>query len=182
VPDRRSIFRLLALAGFLLTVALALWLAELRPLFVIIVMAAALLVAWTIEWLSWRQDMLRMGMETVTVGEEEGFALVRLLAPLPRSRSLRPDRSGGPVGSQPGARPVPVENRARAARANRSARSGRGRAASPEPEPEAAPAPGRRGLRFGRFRPAAFPARAGGASRHAVRPAASREHLDLRLR
>ena len=35
VPDRRSIFRLLALAGFLLTVALALWLAEVRPLLVV---------------------------------------------------------------------------------------------------------------------------------------------------
>jgi hypothetical protein len=58
VPDRRSIFRLLALAGFLLTVALALWLAELRPLFVVIVMALGLLLAWTVEWLSWRQELV----------------------------------------------------------------------------------------------------------------------------
>jgi outer membrane biosynthesis protein TonB len=71
VPDRRSIFRLLALAGFLLTVALALWLAELRPLLVIIVMAAALLVAWLIEWLSWRQDVMRLSAEGVEVEEEE---------------------------------------------------------------------------------------------------------------
>jgi hypothetical protein len=59
VPDRRSIFRLLALAGFLLTVALALWLAEVRPLLVIIVMALALGVAWCVEWLSWRQEAPR---------------------------------------------------------------------------------------------------------------------------
>jgi hypothetical protein len=59
VPDRRSIFRLLALAGFLLTVALALWLAEVRPLFVVIVMALALGVAWAIEWFSWRQEVPR---------------------------------------------------------------------------------------------------------------------------
>ncbi len=58
MPDRRSIFRLLALAGFLLTVALALWLAELRPLFVVIVMAIALLLAWAVEWLSWRQELV----------------------------------------------------------------------------------------------------------------------------
>jgi hypothetical protein len=70
VPDRRSIFRLLALAGFLLTVALALWLAEVRPLLVIVVMAAALLVAWVIEWLSWRQDVMRLTAEGVDVEEE----------------------------------------------------------------------------------------------------------------
>jgi hypothetical protein len=63
VPDRRSIFRLLALAGFLLTVALALWLAELRPLLVIIVMGAALAVAWAVEWLSWRQELPRLVAE-----------------------------------------------------------------------------------------------------------------------
>ena len=67
MPDRRSIFRLLALAGFLLTVALALWLAELRPLLVLLVMAAALLVAWTVEWLSWRQDVLRLAGFAVDV-------------------------------------------------------------------------------------------------------------------
>jgi len=69
VPDRRSIFRLLALAGFLLTVALALWLAELRPLLVIIVMAVALLVAWAIEWLSWRQDVARLAAEGAELDE-----------------------------------------------------------------------------------------------------------------
>jgi outer membrane biosynthesis protein TonB len=69
VPDRRSIFRLLALAGFLLTVALALWLAEVRPLFVIIVMAAALAVAWAVEWLSWRQEVPRLVAEGSAVDE-----------------------------------------------------------------------------------------------------------------
>jgi hypothetical protein len=59
VPDRRSIFRLLALAGFLLTVALALWLAEVRQLLVIIVMALALGVAWAVEWFSRRQEVPR---------------------------------------------------------------------------------------------------------------------------
>ena len=66
MPDRRSIFRLLALAGFLLTVALALWLAELRPL-PSSSSWLALLVAWTVEWLSWRQDLARRA-EASTIG------------------------------------------------------------------------------------------------------------------
>ena len=60
MPDRRSIFRLLALAGFLLTVALALWLTELGPLLVALVMAAALAVAWAVEWLSRRRAVPRV--------------------------------------------------------------------------------------------------------------------------
>jgi len=81
VPDRRSIFRLLALAGFLLTVALALWLAELRPLLVIIVMAVALLVAWAIEWLSWRQDVARLAAEGAELDEEGALLSVPPLVP-----------------------------------------------------------------------------------------------------
>ena len=195
MPDRRSIFRLLALAGFLLTVALALWLAELRPLWVIIVMAAALLVAWTIEWLSWRQDMLRLGTETVTVGEEEAFALVppplappvpaEPVAPVPDPVQEAP--SAPEPEPEPGARRDP---RARAARANRSARPGRGRATAsgagagaakllPTPEPPAPPRPVLRPVpppppppRPRRSRPAPVP----------VRPAASRDVIDMRLR
>jgi outer membrane biosynthesis protein TonB len=73
VPDRRSIFRLVALAGFLLTVALALWLAQLRPLLVIVVMAVALVAAWTIEWLSWRQDVLRPAPTGVQPGGDDAI-------------------------------------------------------------------------------------------------------------
>jgi hypothetical protein len=82
VPDRRSIFRLLALAGFLLTVALALWLAELRPLFVIIVMAAALAVAWAVEWLSWRQEVPRLVADGSAV-DEAGDAVEAALSSEP---------------------------------------------------------------------------------------------------
>jgi len=56
VAGRPLLFRFLALAAFLVTVALALWLAELRPLFVGIVMAVALLAAWLVEWLAWRGE------------------------------------------------------------------------------------------------------------------------------
>jgi hypothetical protein len=76
VPDRRSIFRLLALAGFLLTVALALWLAELRPLFVVIVMALALLLAWAVEWLSWRQELVPVAQAVETEEDELVPAMV----------------------------------------------------------------------------------------------------------
>ncbi len=150
MPDRRSIFRLLALAGFLLTVALALWLAELRPLYVVLVMAAALLVAWTIEWLSWRQDLQRLGAETVTVAEEEAFALVppplvppvraQEGAPLPVPEPTAPE-AVEPVPEpvpQPGPAPVepePLEAPAPVAPVPLVA------AVPPPPEPEPEPEP-----------------------------------------
>jgi len=98
VPDRRSIFRLLALAGFLLTVALALWLAELRPLLVIVVMAAALAVAWAVEWLSWRQEVPRPVAEGPAVDEAgDGVAA----APHPPEPQVSPTASPAPVEPAP---------------------------------------------------------------------------------
>jgi outer membrane biosynthesis protein TonB len=41
---------------FIATVALALWLLEAGVVVVAVVMAAALIVAWTVEWLSWQQE------------------------------------------------------------------------------------------------------------------------------
>ena len=48
-----------ALVLFLVAVALGLWLADVRPLGVVAVMALALAVAWVIEWVSWREDQLQ---------------------------------------------------------------------------------------------------------------------------
>jgi hypothetical protein len=97
VPDRRSIFRLLALAGFLLTVALALWLAEVRPLLVIIVMALALGVAWSVEWLSWRQEVPReVVVEAAAGAPAEMEESVTVLPP-----------AAAPVAEPPA--PVPAE-------------------------------------------------------------------------
>jgi outer membrane biosynthesis protein TonB len=128
VPDRRSIFRLLALAGFLLTVALALWLAELRPLFVVIVMAAALLVAWATEWLSWRQDVLRLAAENAALEEEAGVP-----PPPPVQPSFEPEPEPAPVTPEPQvAEPEPVAEPAPVVEPEPVA---------PEPEPEPAPAP-----------------------------------------
>jgi outer membrane biosynthesis protein TonB len=53
---RPFLLRFAALAAFLVTVALALWLAELSPLYVGIVMGVALLLAWTAEWVAWREE------------------------------------------------------------------------------------------------------------------------------
>jgi outer membrane biosynthesis protein TonB len=108
VPDRRSIFRLLALAGFLLTVALALWLAELRPLLVVVVMAIALLLAWVIGWLSWRQDSLRPGVEDREVKEEE--AVVSGPPPPVLAPSASQEPPAAPIAEDPSppAEPEPV--------------------------------------------------------------------------
>ena len=107
MPDRRSIFRLLALAGFLLTVALALWLAELRPLLVILVMAAALLVAWTVEWLSWRQDLVRLAGGVVDV--RDGEVALPLVPPAPVRADPEPVVEPDAPPPQPAAEePTPV--------------------------------------------------------------------------
>jgi hypothetical protein len=105
VPDRRSIFRLLALAGFLLTVALALWLAELRPLLVIIVMAVALLVAGAVEWLSWRQDVTRLAAEGAELDEEGALVSVPPLVP----PAPEPPVEAQPVPGHPPPAPVVEE-------------------------------------------------------------------------
>jgi hypothetical protein len=53
---RPLLLRFFALATFLVTVALALWLADLSRLVVGIVMAVALLLTWTVEWVAWREE------------------------------------------------------------------------------------------------------------------------------
>jgi hypothetical protein len=121
VPDRRSIFRLLALAGFLLTVALALWLAEVRPLLVIVVMAAALLVAWVIEWLSWRQDVMRLTAEGLEVEEEA-------VVPVPPPPVFAAPAQAEPPAAQVAEAPAPPPEATPAP------------PAAPEPEPAPEPA------------------------------------------
>jgi hypothetical protein len=117
VPDRRSIFRLLALAGFLLTVALALWLAEVRPLLVIIVMALALGVAWSVEWLSWRQEVPREVVVEPGAAPADAEAVESVtVLPLEEPAALP-----APVAAEPPP-PAPVEL-----------------APAPEPEPEPEP-------------------------------------------
>jgi hypothetical protein len=118
VPDRRSIFRLLALAGFLLTVALALWLAEVRPLLVIIVMALALGVAWSVEWLSWRQEVPREVVVEAEAAPDEGEAVEGVTVLPPEEPVAVP----APIAAAEPPQPAPVEL-----------------APAPEPEPAVVP-------------------------------------------
>jgi hypothetical protein len=70
VPGRPEIVRLLALSAFISVVALATWLAELSRALVIVTIAAALAVAWTIEWLAWRETRLRLSQARAEEGDE----------------------------------------------------------------------------------------------------------------
>jgi outer membrane biosynthesis protein TonB len=54
VPDPLSLLRLVALIVFIALVAVGLWLLDVAWWVVPPVMAVALLIAWTIEWLAWR--------------------------------------------------------------------------------------------------------------------------------
>ena len=118
MPDRRSIFRLLALAGFLLTVALALWLAEVRPLVVIVVMALALGVAWAVEWLSWRQEVSRPAGEEPPLAEEPAPVAAEPAQPPPPAPpafsspvppTVEPAASNEPLAPEPPPRPPAPE-------------------------------------------------------------------------
>lgn len=132
MPDRRSIFRLLALAGFLLTVALALWLAELRPLLVIVVMAFALAVAWAVEWLSWRQEVPRAvaaEAEDMKVEESDTAPPAEPRLPVFEPHQVEPEPAREPEPMAPLALPEAVEPEPRPVPV----------ASVPEPEPEVAP-------------------------------------------
>lgn len=56
MPDPRSLFRLAALTGFLLLVAVGLWLLDASWPVIIPVMAAAWVLAAVVEWAAWRQQ------------------------------------------------------------------------------------------------------------------------------
>jgi hypothetical protein len=131
VPGRFPLFREAALVLFLIAVALGLWLAELRPLAVVGVMALALAVAWVIEWFSWREDQIRGAVPMtgaippeavppdavppVTVPPEAAQPeaaeeSVPVPAPPPRARGLwlRRGRASEPAEAEP-APPAPAE-------------------------------------------------------------------------
>jgi hypothetical protein len=91
VPDPLSIIRLAALLIFIGLVALGLWLLDVAWWVVPPVMALALLIAWTIEWLAWRGSFVGVVRETagpspaapVPAVEEEPFVPVETIAPVP---------------------------------------------------------------------------------------------------
>jgi hypothetical protein len=56
VPNPRSVFRLVALAVFLVLIALGLWLLDAEWPAILVVMAAAWTLAALVEWAAWRQE------------------------------------------------------------------------------------------------------------------------------
>jgi hypothetical protein len=168
VPGRFPLFREAALALFLVAVALGLWLAELRPLAVVGMMALALAVAWVIEWFSWREDQIRAAAPPPGVAPAEAVEeTVAVPVAPPRARGLwllrgdraargarqpaetpspteapapaEPVESGGPGHAPPAAEPPPPREEAEPAAPE---------PAAPEPAPPAAeePPPSRRRL------------------------------------
>ncbi|MBW3592621.1 MAG: hypothetical protein KY396_02910 [Actinobacteria bacterium] len=57
--NRFSLFRFFALATFIVAVAAGLWLYAPEWYLIVATMTAALLIAWTIEWLAWREPQGR---------------------------------------------------------------------------------------------------------------------------
>jgi hypothetical protein len=130
VPDQLAILRLAALLVFIGLVAVGLWLLDVAWWVVPPVMAGALLIAWTIEWMAWR------GSRATTVVREtsappaappptpvEEPPLAEVFAP------LAPTRSEPEPPSEPEPRPEPPSQ----------PESG----PEPEPEPESEPEPER---------------------------------------
>ncbi len=155
-----------ALALFLIAVALGLWLADVRPLAVVGVMALALAVAWVIEWVSWREDQLQ-GMppvrqevhateiagepppiaaepapvtaEPAPVTAEPAPVPEPVSAPAPRARGLwlrRPKRASGPVEDVPAETHEEVPAPTETSEEVGAGHAPPGIAATPEGEPE----------------------------------------------
>jgi hypothetical protein len=136
VPDPLSIIRLAALLIFIGLVALGLWLLDVAWWVVPPVMALALLIAWTIEWLAWRGSFVGVVRETTATGpapaalvEEEPLLPAETIAPVssPAPPSAPPPppvtQIQEPQPPPPEAEPEPERERER------------------EPQPEPLPAP-----------------------------------------
>ena len=80
--NRFSLFRLLALAAFLVAVAIFVIVAEIDRALGVLAIGIALLIAWTIEWLSWRGAEARWDrLEAGTPRRREGPRSVRRVPP-----------------------------------------------------------------------------------------------------
>lgn len=103
MPDPLSIIRLAALLAFIGLVAVGLWLLDVAWWVVPPVMALALVIAWTIEWLAWRGTLTTSVMrETTTPGA--------LPAPVPPpvEQAPLPVEATAPVApAQPPPQPAP---------------------------------------------------------------------------
>jgi len=141
VPDPLAILRLAALIVFIGLVAVGLWLLDVVWWVVPPVMAGALLIAWTIEWVAWRGSLA-----TTVVRETTAPPAVPSPPPLPPPveepapaegfAPLAPPRPEAHPPSEPEPRPEP------AAQLESGPEQEPERAPPPPlPEPEAAPPP-----------------------------------------
>jgi hypothetical protein len=95
VPDPLSLLRFVALVVFIGLVAVGLWLLDVAWWVVPPVMAGALLIAWTIEWVAWR------GSATSSVARETAVPVAAAAPP--------PTQQPAPVESLAPRPPVEVE-------------------------------------------------------------------------
>jgi hypothetical protein len=128
VPDQLAILRLAALLVFIGLVAVGLWLLDVVWWVVPPVMAVALLIAWTIEWVAWRGSLpATVVRETTAPPAATPPQPVDEPAPTEVFSPLAPTRPEAQPPSEPELRPDPASQQ----------ESGPG----PEPEPERAPPP-----------------------------------------
>jgi outer membrane biosynthesis protein TonB len=124
VPDQLAILRLAALLVFIGLVAVGLWLLDVVWWVVPPVMAGALLIAWTIEWVAWRGSL-----ETTVVRETTAPPMVTPPPPVEEPAPtevfapLTPRQPEAQSPSEPEPQPEPV----------------RQPKTEPEPEPEPEP-------------------------------------------
>lgn len=99
--NRFSLFRFFALAGFIVVVAVGLWLLAPEWYLIVATMTLATLIAWTIEWLAWREAQNRWAVVERDVGPPERRGYVTrvpnataveetLAAPSPRLEHAEP--------------------------------------------------------------------------------------------
>ncbi len=173
MPDPRSLYRFVALAAFILTVALALWLLEADPVVIWPVMIAAWAVAAALEWAAWRQGRPR----AVVASAEEAASGEEIAAPAEPVEAA--------VGTPPLVVPPAEANRV-SAEAAVSAATPREDGDERPPAPATPPEPGRPPLRpvpspAPAPEPPAAPVPPPAAAEHAPRPAAAGV-VDLRTR
>jgi hypothetical protein len=128
VPDQLAILRLAALLVFIGLVAVGLWLLDVVWWVVPPVMAGALLIAWTIEWVAWRGSLA-----TTVVRETTAPPAV---PPPPPVQEPAPAEVFAPLAPTPPEAQPPSEPEPRPEPASQAESE-----PEPEPEPERAPPP-----------------------------------------
>jgi hypothetical protein len=137
VPDQLAILRLAALLVFIGLVAVGLWLLDVVWWVVPPVMAGALLIAWTIEWVAWRGSL-----ETTVVRETTAPPMVTPPPPVEEPAPtevfapLTPRQPEAHSPSEPEPQPEPVRQPKAQPEPEREPEP-----PPPTPEPEPAPPP-----------------------------------------